>query len=81
MELQYDVSDAYNQKKLHKTIKVICEGFDPVAETHYGRSAADAPEIDGKVYFTAPGKIPEGEFVNVRITEIMDYDLIGELVK
>jgi len=81
MELQYEVNDAYNQKKLHKTIKVLCEGFDPVAETHYGRSAADAPEIDGKVYFTAPGRVPEGEFVNVRVTEVMDYDLIGELVK
>ena len=57
---------------------VLCEGYDPVAESHFGRSAADAPDIDGKVYFSAQRRVAEGEFVSVRITEAMDYDLIGE---
>ena len=81
METQLEITDAYNREKLHKTIEVLCEGFDPVAETYYGRSAADAPEIDGKVYFTSAQKCAEGEFVQVKVTEVMDYDLIGEAVK
>ena len=81
METQLEITDAYNREKLHKTIEVLCEDFDPVAETYYGRSAADAPEIDGKVYFTSAKKCAEGEFVQVKVTEVMDYDLIGEAVK
>ena len=61
-----------------KVITVLCEGYDPVSEAYFGRSEADAPEIDGKVYFTSVTKHPEGEFVKVEITEILDYDLIGE---
>ena len=55
-------------------------GFDVVSESHYGRTRYDAPEIDGKVYFTSPAgtRFAEGSFVDVKITEAMDYDLVGE---
>ena len=77
MATQLPISEALNEEKIGRAIEVLCEGFDPVAEAHYGRSAADAPDIDGKIYFTADRRIPEGEFVTVRITEAMDYDLVG----
>ncbi len=77
MATQLPISEALNEEKVGKTLTVLCEGFDPVAEAHYGRSEADAPDIDGKIYFTAPTRVPEGEFVTVRITEAMDYDLVG----
>ena len=77
MATQLPISEALNEEKIGSVIEVLCEGFDPVAEAHYGRSAADAPDIDGKIYFTADRRIPEGEFVTVRITEAMDYDLVG----
>ena len=38
----------------------------------------DAPDIDGKVYFTAPKGIKDGQTVNVKVTEVIDYDLLGE---
>ena len=47
----------------------------------YGRSRADAPDVDGKVYFTSAKKLPEGVFVNVKITKALDYDLFGEAVR
>ncbi len=63
-----------------KTLKVFCEGFDPVSETYFGRSEADAPDVDGKIFFTSKKKLGEGEFVNVKITEALDYDLIGKVI-
>ncbi len=79
MRQQADVSAAYKQSFVGKTMTVLCEGFDVVAESYFGRTAYDAPEIDGKVYFTSPGgvKFEEGAFVTVKITEAMDYDLVG----
>lgn len=78
MRKQVDISAEFNQKQLGNILTVICEGFDPVSQAHFGRSYMDAPEIDGKVYFTSDTKIPEGNFVKVEITDILDYDLIGE---
>lgn len=81
MRTQVDISAEKLQGMIGKTIEVFCEGFDPVAETHFGRSRADAPEIDGKVYFYSDRKIPEGEILMVKITEAMDFDLMGEAVE
>ena len=80
MSTQLPISEENNQKKVGSTITVLCEGYDPVAGTHFGRSEADAPDIDGKIYFHAAEKIPAGEFVRVQITEAMDYDLVGEAI-
>ena len=77
MRTQVPISEKLNRKKVGRTLTVLCEGFDPVAETFFGRSAADAPDIDGKVYFTATKRPEEGEFVRVRISEALDYDLVG----
>ncbi len=78
MELQLTINEELNEKKVGSVIKVLCEGFDPVSEAYYGRSYADAPDIDGKVYFTGPKGIKEGSFVMVKVTEVLDYDLVGE---
>ena len=63
-----------------KKLTVICDGFDAVAEVYYGRSYADAPDVDGKVYFTSKRKINPGAFVEVKVTEALDYDLVGEVI-
>ena len=78
MATQLPISEAYNQSKVGQVLTALCEGYDPVAGTHFGRSEADAPDIDGKIYFRSKKKIPEGEFVSVKITEAMDYDLVGD---
>ena len=80
MSTQLPISMENNQKKVGATITVLCEGYDPVAGTHYGRSEADAPDIDGKIYFRAAQRYPAGTFVRVKITEAMDYDLVGDAV-
>lgn len=80
MRTQLDNSEAYNEKLMGKVVHVLCEGFDPVSEAYVGRSYRDAVDIDGKIWFTAHRQISEGEFVDVRITEAMDYDLVGEVL-
>ena len=80
MEEQMIISEQLNEQALGKTIEVVCEGFDRYAECYYGRSAADAPEIDGKIFFLSDDKVRVGEYVNVKIDDTMDYDLIGSKV-
>jgi ribosomal protein S12 methylthiotransferase len=80
MREQLYISADKTASMVGKTIRVFCEGFDPVSETHFGRSEADAPDVDGKIFFTSKKKLPEGAFVDVKITEALDYDLIGKAV-
>ena len=80
MRLQMDINEELNREKIGKIVDVVCEDYDPVAEVHFGRSAADAPEIDGKVYFRADARIAPGSFVKVKVRRVVDYDLYGNLV-
>jgi ribosomal protein S12 methylthiotransferase len=80
MQTQLTVTEELNEKKIGKTLRVLCDGFDTVAEIYYGRSEADAPDVDGRVYFKSKRKINTGAFVDVKITEALDYDLVGEVL-
>ena len=81
MDIQLDVSSLFLRSLLGKTVKVLCEEYDPVSEVHFGRSYADAPDIDGKVYFRSEKRVAPGTFVNVKIEEMLDYDVIGSVVE
>ena len=81
MRDQLGINEEYNEKKLGSVIRVLCEGFDPISEAYYGRSEADAPDIDGKIYFTGKKGILPGTFVDVEINEVIEYDLCGKVVK
>lgn len=82
MQTQLDITERLNESKIGNVYDILCEGYDPVAESYYGRSYMDAPEADGKVYFTSEKKLNdfEGNFIKVKITGTLDYDLIGEVV-
>lgn len=80
MEEQSRIADRYNQKQVGRTLTVLVESFDKYAECWFGRSEGDAPDIDGKVFFDAkPGQVRPGDFVQVKITDTMEWDLIGEM--
>ena len=80
MAIQLEISAELQAEKVGDFITVLVEGYDPVAEACYGRSVADAPEIDGKVFIVGKKRYEAGSFLEVRITDAMDYDLIGEAV-
>lgn len=80
MREQLEINTQNNEESIGKTITVLCEDYDPVASVHFGRSFADAPEIDGKVYFKADRRIAPGSFVRVKIRDVLDYDLYGRAI-
>ncbi|MCD7829876.1 MAG: 30S ribosomal protein S12 methylthiotransferase RimO [Clostridiales bacterium] len=79
VDLQSDVMDEYNESRLGETVEVLVEGFDQEMGCWRGRTYADAPDIDGHVYFTAAGQIPAGSFVPVLLTDTVDGDMMGEI--
>ena len=81
MEHQQTVMANYCESLIDSTVEVLVEGWDRIAECWYGRSYADAPEVDGCVFFTSEGKKPViGDYVNVKITDYMGIDPVGEII-
>ena len=80
MQTQLTVNEDIITEHIGKTLTVLCDGFDTIADIYYGRTYADAPDVDGRVYFKSEKKIASGEFVQVEIHEALDYDLVGEAV-
>ncbi len=81
VDVQSDVIDEYNESVLCTEREVLCEGFDGQAQMYFGRSYAESPDIDGRVYFIAETEPEPGEFVTVRFTGVMDGELTGERVE
>ena len=80
MEHQQQVMADYCESLLDTDIEVLVEGFDRLAECWYGRTYADAPEVDGCVFFTSPQKPQIGSFVTVHITDYLGCDPYGEII-
>lgn len=82
MEDQMNIMQKWGEDQIGKTMRVLVEGFDRYAECFFGRSSADSPDIDGKVFFTAGGNKPQyGDFTDVEINDCVDCDLIGKIVR
>ena len=79
--IQADVVEAKQQALVGKTLIVLAEGYDRFGECWYGRSYMEAPDIDGKIFFTGEGSIVPGTFVQVTVEDTMDFDLIGRCVE
>lgn len=80
MSVQSDIAREINEAYLGKTIEVLIDEKDGNAEdTYIGRTQGDAPEVDGEVFVKAKDLSP-GDFVNVKIVDTLEYDLIGEQV-
>lgn len=81
MEMQMDICEEQSQRFVGQTLKVLVEGFDRYAECWFGRSYMDAPDVDGKVFFTAADKRPIlGGFSSVTIEDCLEGDLTGSSV-
>ena len=78
---QMRIHDEKNRERIGSTMKVVVEGYDRLSEVYFGRSEYDAPDIDGKIFFTCGKKPTMGDFLDVAIEDVMDYDLIGSAVE
>ncbi len=79
MKLQQEISKQNLEKKIGTIQQVRIDGITKNQKFYVGRSYMDVPEIDGIVYVKNTKKLGLGEWVNVKITEVKDYDLIGEI--
>ena len=77
VDVQSRVMDEFNDSRMGDLVEVLCEGFDGQSMSYVGRSYAESPDIDGRIYFTAEEDVEVGRFVSVRITDVMDGELTG----
>ena len=75
--LQSGIMDDYNASFIGKTMEILVDGFDEELEQFYGRTYADSPDIDGRVWIASEEPLREGTFVNVCIDGCVDGDLSG----
>ena len=81
MEVQQNISREKHKSFIGRTVQVLVEGYSEETELLLqGRTSQQAPDIDGVVLIN-DGQAQIGDFVQVRITESMEYDLIGEIVE
>ncbi|MBO5343131.1 MAG: 30S ribosomal protein S12 methylthiotransferase RimO [Ruminococcus sp.] len=81
MEQQLERSYDNNKKLMDAELEAVVEGYDRFGECFFGRTALDAPDIDGKVFFTSENPLKIGDYVKIKITDTLDYDLIGEVIE
>jgi len=79
--IQSRIMDEYNASLVGKTLEVLVDGFDEDREQFYGRTYADSPEIDSRVWIATDEPLTEGTFVNVRIDCVVDGELSGYLLE
>jgi len=80
MKLQQQISKKRGEEKVGKTIRVMIEGKLPEDDIFIGRSYMDAPNVDGYVFVHSRDSYLSGEFVDVKITQAKEYDLVGEAI-
>ena len=75
--IQSRIMDAYNEAMIGRTVEVLVDGYDEEYEQFYGRTYADSPDIDGRVWIASQEALVEGQFINVTIDGLIDGDLSG----
>ena len=79
-KIQKSISLKFTKSKLNEKIEVVCDGIDYDKQCFVGRAYFNAPDIDGKVYFTSDDIVNQGETYTVLIEEVDEYDLYGRAI-
>ena len=79
--IQSQIMDDYAQGMIGKELEILVDGYDEEFGQYYGRSYADSPDIDGRVWLASQDDLSEGTFVTVRIDGVIDGDLSGFVVE
>lgn len=78
MQDQLEIVTLKNTERIGKIYRVLVEDYDRYSDSYSGRTYMDAPEIDGTVSFTSENDYEPGDFADIEIIGINDYDLIGK---
>ena len=79
--IQSAIMDDYSASMMGKAIEVLVDGYDEEAEQCYGRTYADSPDIDGRVWIASEEPVAEGSFIQVCIDGVVDGDLTGYVLE
>lgn len=79
MLLQQRITRRFARGRVGRECDVLIEGRQDT-RTYWGRSYAEAPEVDGSIYVFSDRELTPGDFVRVRITQAYDHDLAGDLI-
>lgn len=79
MTAQQEISLEKNREMLGTTQQVLIDAYDKSTGDSYGRTFRDSPDIDNRVII--PRELKKGEFYEVEITDAVDYDLLGDIIK
>ncbi len=79
MELQQEIAYDLAESRIGKTYRVLIEGKVADENAYVGRTYMDAPNIDGYIFVNTDEELMSGDFVYVKVTGAMEYDLIGEI--
>jgi len=79
--LQSDVMDSYNASFIGRDLEILVDGYDEEFEQCYGRTYADSPDIDGRVWIASDTPLREGKFVMVHIDGCIEGDLSGYVLE
>ena len=80
-DIQSRIMDDYNASMQGKVLDVLVDGFDEELEQYYGRTYADSPEIDSRVWLATEEPLREGSFIKVCIDGVADGELSGYVVE
>ena len=75
--IQSRIMDEYAQEMIGKTVEVLIDGFDEELEQYFGRTYADSPDIDSRVWIACDEPLTEGTFMMVEIDGLVEGDLSG----
>ena len=80
MELQQEIAFDLAEDMVGREVLVMIEGKVADENAYVGRTYKDAPNVDGLIFINTDEELMSGDFVRVRVTGALEYDLIGELI-
>lgn len=80
MELQADLSAEWNARRVGQRVRVLVDEYDEDRRLWIGRSAAEAPEVDGVVYLTSENPLSPGDFVTAEVVAADVYDVEAKVI-
>lgn len=80
MNDQAPISYVRNRKRIGRQYDILIEGYDPKTKLYYGRSYAEAPEVDGLVFIRHNKLLENGRYYPARIIQALNYDCRADIV-
>jgi ribosomal protein S12 methylthiotransferase len=81
MNIQHEIFERKLNANVGKILEVVVDGYDGYTDSYFGRAWTDAPDIDSVAIMTCDYDLFEGDIVKVRIFNVIDGNLIGEVVE